>query len=765
MNSLLWYEKPALVWTDGLPIGNGVLAGMVMGGIEQERIALNHEWLWRAKYRNRDIKSKYHNLEEIRKLFFAGKIFEAGTLANEKFGGLGGVSGKKNRVDPYQPLGDIFLKFPYKYISNYRRQLDLEKAIVSISYDVDGVQFTQEILAHYVYKIILIHLYFSGKKINTEISLSRIEDKECKIEPWIEKNYWGFTGKFTEGVKFAVEAKIILNDGKTIVSPEDKSCMKIKNASEAFVILSASVSLNGRDPIVDCRNQLNAVSDYSFDILSKTHIEEYQKVYNRVHFIIDKPQDNIPTDKRLSELRNVRGNNSIYALFFNFGRYLLISSSMGGELPANLQGKWNEQLNPPWDCDLHQDVNLQMNYWPAEVCNLSECIEPFFRHVERFIPHGKIMAKKLYNCKGIYLPIQTDPWGRATPESMGWDVWIGAAAWLSQHFWWHYEYTLDRTFLQKRCYPLLKEVAAFYETYLIYDKNGYIVPVPSQSPENQFVDGTSPVSLCIGATMDIELIQETLNHAILAAKILGIDKKKIKEWKNILKKLPPFKIGKYGQLQEWFEDYEEIEPGHRHLSHLFAVFPGEIITTEKTPELARAAEISLERRLAYGSGYTGWSGAWVACCFARFGKGERALQSLYNLLTKSTTDSLLDLHPPHIFQIDGNFGATAAIAEMLLQSHDGIIRILPALPFSWDKGEITGLYARGGFEISIFWEKRSPKKIIIFSKSGGICRCKFPFPMKIILRNKNKILIKSSVAVETIQWKTRKGNFYDMSSY
>ncbi|MCL5674673.1 MAG: glycoside hydrolase family 95 protein [Candidatus Omnitrophica bacterium] len=764
MNSLLWYEKPASVWTDALPVGNGVIAGMVFGGIKQERLALNHEWLWRANHRNKDIEVKDRSLEEIRKLFFEGRTFEAGILANEKLGGSGGLSGKKNRVDPYQPLGDLFMNFSHGSVSNYRRQLDMEKAIVSVSYNADGGQFTREIMAHSFYKAIIIRIRASERKINTTIFLSRIEDSECKIKSWAEKNSLGFIGEFTEGITFAVETKIFLKEGSSIIPSKDKSRITIEDAPEVVLVLSASVALDGQDPLVNCRKQIDAVPASTFNALVKTHVEEYQKTYNRVHFMIGKPQDDVPTDRRLSDLRNVSGNESIYALYFNFGRYLLISSSLGAELPANLQGKWNEELNPPWDCDLHQDVNLQMNYWPAEVCNLSECMEPFFRHVERFIPHGKIAAKKLYDCEGIWLPIQIDPWGRATPESRGWDVWTGAAAWLSQHFWWHYEYTLDKTFLRERCYPLLKEVAAFYETYLVPDKEGYLVPVPSQSPENQFIGGTSPVSLCIGATMDMELIQEVLTHAILATEILGIDREKKKEWADILKKLPPLKTGRYGQLQEWLCDYDEVEPGHRHISHLYALFPGEAITLEKTPELARASEVSLERRLAYGSGYTGWSSAWFVCCFARLGKGERALQSLYSLLTKSTTDSFLDLHPPHIFQIDGNFGGTAGIAEMLLQSYDGIIRILPALPFSWSDGEITGLCSRGGFEISISWKNRLPKKITILSRLGGTCRCRLPAPMNVVVTYKNKILLKPDTAVENIQLETKAGCRYDVKT-
>ncbi|MFH2067851.1 MAG: glycoside hydrolase family 95 protein [Candidatus Omnitrophota bacterium] len=762
MNSILWYEKPAPEWKEGLPIGNGVLAGMVMGGIQKERVALNHEWLWRRKNCKRDIETKYQNLEKIRRLFLKGKIYEAGTLANELLGGGGGMSDQKNRVDPYQPLGDLFLNFPHNNVSHYKYQLDMEKALVSVSYNDGETCHVREIFAHSSYPVIVIRMTATKGKLNTGLILSRIDDPECTIRPWAEKSSFGYSGAFIDKLRFAVEARVFITGGMFTTPSKDIASMNIENSSEALLILSAAVSFDHENPLLNCRKQLDSVPS-SFDVLFKTHAAEHQKRYNRVSLSIGSPRDDISTFQRLTNIRVQKADESLYALYFNFGRYLLISSSWGADLPANLQGKWNEELNPPWECDLHHDVNLQMNYWPAEICNLSECAEPLFAHVERFIPHGKIAAKKLYGCEGVWLPIQTDPWGRSTPESKGWDTWIGAAAWLAQHFWWHYEYTRDKEFLKKRCYPFLKEVAAFYETYLIPDHEGYLVPVPSQSPENTFIGGTCPVSLCIGSSMDIELIHDLLTHAIATSKILNTDTKKRKQWTDILKKLPPLKIGKYGQLQEWLVDYEEAEPGHRHISHLFALFPGEQITPEKTPRLAAASKISLERRLAHGSGYTGWSSAWFACCFARLYEGERALQSLFNLLTKSATNSLLDLHPPRIFQIDGNLGGTAAIAEMLLQSRDEIIRILPALPNSWPKGKITGLCAHNGFEVGIEWEKRMPGTVSVFSNLGGPCRLKLPVPGQVTVTCKNRLIMKSKNAVDKLTWQTEPGKRYKLT--
>jgi alpha-L-fucosidase 2 len=429
----------------------------------------------------------------------------------------------------------------------------------------------------------------------------------------------------------------------------------------------------------------------------------------------------VPTDERLAALRSGADDPGLLALYFQFGRYLLLSSSRSCDQPASLQGIWNEDLRPPWDSDFHHDVNLQMNYWPAEVCNLSECAEPLFRFLECALPEGRKAARDLYDCRGIYRPITTDVWNRATPEAPGWDVWTGAAAWLAQHLWWHYEYTGDVEFLRHHAYPFLREVAAFYEDYLIRDDQGRLVTAPSQSPENRFVGGASPVSLGIAATMDLELIHDVLTHALAASERLGVDEEMRPRWQTILAEIPPLRIGRHGQLQEWLEDFEEVEPGHRHVSHLFAVYPGEQINPEDTPALWRAARVSLERRLAAGGGHTGWSRAWTAALWARFGEGALAHEHLVHLVTDFATLSLLDLHPPEIFQIEGNLGGTAAVAEMLLQSQGGLLQLLPALPPAWPEGRVRGLRARGGFEVSVAWTAGQPTQIDILSQRGGPC--------------------------------------------
>ena len=341
--------------------------------------------------------------------------------------------------------------------------------------------------------------------------------------------------------------------------------------------------------------------------------------------------------------------------------------------------------------------------------------------MERFVPHGREMARNLYDCEGIFLPIQTDPWGRATPESLGWDVWTGAAAWLAQHMWWRYEYSLDKDFLARRAYPFFREVAAFYRTYLVEDPQGRLVTVPSQSPENRFKGGTSPVSLCIGATMDFELIRDVLGHAVSASEILGVDEEDRETWRGILDQIPPLLVGRHGQLQEWLEDYEEEEPAHRHISHLVGLYPGDHLTLEDEPEMTEAARTSLERRLSHGGGHTGWSRAWTVCCWARLRGGDEAYEHLRHLITDFATDSLLDLHPPEIFQIDGNLGGAAGVAEMLLQSHRGLLRFLPALPKEWASGKVEGLRARGGFVVDIVWRNGRVQGVTLQSTLGGPC--------------------------------------------
>ena len=726
MHHIMWYRRPPRDWLEALPLGNGVMGAMVFGAPEKEHLALNHEWLWRAKGRYRDWEPKHQHLAETRRMFFAGKTEEAGELAKER---LLGPAGMPKRVDPYVPAGDLWLDFGHRsvpgFTSDYRRELDLESALARISYRYCGVRYTREIIAHSTLPIIALHLSSSRPNgITCVAAITRAGDPECRTTPSSTDNGLALEGTFVEGSRFAVEAKVIAVGG--ILEPVSGFAMlRLMNCREAVIILTIGVVHDGEDPRLFCRKQLETPSQWS--ALLETHKREHARMYSAVTLDLGGSDDEKPTDERLEDVRRGAEDNGLFALYFNLGRYLLISSSRPGGLPANLQGVWNPDLHPPWESDFHHDVNLQMNYWPAEVCGLGDLTEPLFDHVERLIPHGREMAQKLYGCRGVVLPLQTDPWGRATPESRQYALWIGAAAWLAQHFWWRYEYGRDGGFLRERVYPLLKEVAAFYETYLVRDPQGRLVPVPSQSPENQFVGGCTPVSLCIGATMDLELIRDSLNHAIRASKILDCDVEKRQEWIGILKELAPIQIGRHGQLQEWLEDYEEIDVGHLHFAPLFGLFPGDRITFEEERELA-AARVTLERRMTAGSNDTsGWSCAWAACLSARLQEGDVAYMNLRALLVKHTTAALLSVyplpppHPPSVFQIDGNLGGTAAVAEMLLQSHRDRIHILPALPSAWPQGRVAGLRARGGYVVDIEWNAGRPEAVTVHSKFEGPC--------------------------------------------
>ena len=759
MNSLMWYRKPASEWKEGLPIGNGVLAGMVMGAVERERVALNHEWLWRANYRDRDIEEKWQHLAEIRKLFFEGKTLDAGNLANKILGGMGGTTGTRGRVDPYQPAGDLFFDFPQADITDYRRELDLATAVATVSYTAGGVKLKREFVAAAGMKIIAVRLTAEGGTFDTTAALSRIDDPDCKVVQTAGGDGIGFNGKFPEGVSFEIQARLTVSPGTVVTPAADAASVAIKGCTEALIVLSIAVSDDGSDPAPVCTAQLDAAPK-TWDAILTPHLAEHGRLYNRVTLDLGHPIDDLPTDERMASVREGAEDEALLGLYFNMGRYLLITSSANCELPANLQGKWNEELEPPWDADLHHDVNLEMNYWHAEACDLAECAGPLFNHVERFIPHGREVARKLYGCEGIFLPIQTDPRGRATPEAFGWDVWTGAAAWLAQHFWWRYEYSGDVEFLRARAYPLLKEVAAFYKTYLVRDPHGRLVPVPSQSPENRFVGGTDPVSLCIGASMDLELISDALTHAIWAAEILGVDADLRKQWRGILDDIPTLKIGKHGQLQEWLEDYEEVEPGHRHISHLVALYPGDQITHEDTPHLYKAARISLDRRLANEGGHTGWSRAWTVCCLARFGDGDQARFHLRHLVGDFATDTMLDLHPPRIFQIDGNFGGTAGMVEMLLQSHGEVLRILPALPSDWRDGKITGLRARGGFGVDIEWMSGRPIRVVVRADLGGTCKIRLPEELCVGVAEGGTEIIPSGDVTDHFEFETEPGKTY-----
>jgi alpha-L-fucosidase 2 len=445
-----------------------------------------------------------------------------------------------------------------------------------------------------------------------------------------------------------------------------------------------------------------------------------------VKFDLNDSSADIPTDARLKRVQDGATDTGLEVLYFQFGRYLLISSSRPGSMAANLQGKWNDQLQPAWDSKYTININTEMNYWPAEVCNLSELHSPLFDLIENALVDGRRLAKDLYRSRGFVIHLNTDLWGDAVPiDGVHAGLWPMGGAWLCLHLWDHYDFTRDKTFLARRAYPLMKEAAEFFLDYLVDDGNGHLVTGPSISPENQYqLPNGVKAKLCMGPTMDLEITHALFSRVIESSEILGIDRDLRAKLTDARERLAPLKIGKYGQLQEWQEDYDEVDPGHRHISHLFALHPGNRITLRGTPELAKAARISLERRLANGSGHTGWSRAWIINFWSRFEEGERAHENIQALLARSTLTNLFDTHPP--FQIDGNFGGTAAIAEMLLQSHAGEINILPALPKSWPTGTISGLRARGAVGVDISWRDGRATSLVLRPKINGVYKIRIP---------------------------------------
>lgn len=737
-SDLLWYDAPASEWMEALPLGNGHLGVMVFGDTASERIQLNDDSLWPGEEDWSEPPGGPADLEKLREVLMNGDHHAADEMFVSYFSNLG-------ITRSHQTLGDLHIELGHAGITDYRRELDLGSAVSEVSYKTNGHRFTEEIFVSHPHHAICIRLTSEAPGgINGTVMLSRPADQgnptvtvqtagpQMLSMKGVVTQYGGtFRSRpapIADGVRFET---LLYADSESGEVSSGNEGIRISGARSVELYLVSNSSWY-TDAFAQMNSQsLDLLLEKSYEEIRRLHINDHRELYDRVQLELEGEQfDSLPTNERLERVRNGLTDNGLATLLYQYGRYLLIGSSRPGTNPANLQGLWNEHISAPWNADYHLNINLQMNYWLADMTGLPELNEPLYDYIDRLVENGKHTAAINFGCRGAFMPHATDLWAPAwlRAATAYWGCSMPAAGWMMQHYWYGFEYNRDTTFLKERVFPALREVATFYSDWIIEDpRDGTLVSAPSTSPENRFIapDG-NPAATCMGSAMDQQVIAEVFDHYMEACAILGVESTLLDTIRKQRKQLRPgFVLGSDGRILEWDREYREYEPGHRHMSHLYGFHPGSAVSPEKDPEIFAAVRRTLDYRLENGGAGTGWSRAWLINCSARLLDGEMAHSHIQLLLQRSIAANMFDMHPP--FQIDGNFGYTAGVTEMLLQSYEkGVIRLLPALPEAWKNGSVTGLRARNNITVDMQWSDGKPEQTRLLPKYDGRVRIIYP---------------------------------------